>query len=126
MDHIDAEKLATDRLNLVYLMKAINEDAKYLSGKTKEYQQLSGYLYKGNYFTKLTYNSGSNRSKSPELSNQNEFKEEIEKIIQLVMRIPEMHSDNHESEKKEMLQISICILLSFIQEDIYPDIIQEM
>ena len=107
-------------------MGMINEDAEYLSGKTEEYKQLSGYLSKGRHFTKLTNVSGSKRSKSPELSNQNEFKEEIEKIIQLVMRIPEMNSDNHESEKKEKLQISICILLSFIQEDIYPDIIQEM
>ena len=107
-------------------MGVINEDAEYLSGTNEEYQQLSGYLSKGNYFTKLTYVSGSNQSKSPELSNQNEFKEEIETIIQLVNQLPKMNSDHHDFKDTEHLQLSICYLLSFIQEDVYPDIIQEV
>ena len=107
-------------------MRRIRNDAGYLSGESEEYQKLYFYLSKGNYFSKLTYVSGSNRSKSPELSDQNEFKEEIEAIIKLSMELPEMKSDDYESQDKYDLQISICYLLSFIQEDIYPDIIQEV
>jgi hypothetical protein len=107
-------------------MGKIIEDAKYLSPKTEEYQQLSHYLSEGNYFSKLNYVLGFMNSKSAELSVTNEFKREIEKILTLIMEIPEMKSDNHESEEKEDLQISICYLLSVIQEDIHPGIIQEM
>jgi hypothetical protein len=60
------------------------------------------------------------------LSDTQEFKGEIEKFISLVMKLKQIKPKTLESQEKEKIQISICYLLGFIEEDIYPGIVKEL
>jgi hypothetical protein len=109
-------------MNLVYLMERIGQDAESL-GTQQEYQELSNYSSHGNYFSQVKYDDGTYPSA---LVDPKGFKREISKIIKLIMKLTQMKSDAHKSQAKENMQISICYLLGFINEDICPGIVREL
>ena len=99
-------------------MERIGKDAESL-GTPQEYKELSNYLSHGNYFSKVKYVDGPYPSA---LVDPKGFKREISKIIKLIMKLTKMNDDAHKSQEKENMQISICYLLGFINEDICPGI----
>jgi hypothetical protein len=134
LNPLDFGKEGNDKINLVYLMEKIGKDAEELSVHT----QISNYLSSGKYFSALKYGSDPNLSNvsgrinhggqvfPPVLINTNRFKEEIEKFLTLIMKLKHMKSNTLASQEKENIQISICYLLGFIEEDIYPGIVKEL
>jgi hypothetical protein len=126
-----AYTLEEKKINLVYLIDKLGKDAEKLSETKEEHQEISDYFSSGNYFTKLQFLYGSTSQKNgfgnplgqtgtPNLSDIEEFKVEIEKIIRRIMKLTQMKSETHQSEEKENMQISICYLLGFIEEEICP------
>jgi hypothetical protein len=116
-------------MNLVYLMDKIGKDAEKLSETKQEQQEISSYFSRENYFNSLNFLYSSSQSKvfgnhySQIGVDSGEFKDEIEKIVRRIMNLSKMKSETHDySEEKENMQISICYLLGFIEEEICPGI----
>jgi hypothetical protein len=119
-------------------MEKIQEDAKELCETDEEYKKLSHCFSGVNYISKLEYTHTSSSENPnfppkdhgkiliPELCDPKGFEGEIKKIFSLIMNLPKMKSDNYQSEEKENMEISFYYILGFIEEDIYPDIIQEL
>jgi hypothetical protein len=134
---LDLGKIEENKINLVYLMEKIGNNSYQFIENNGEYSEILKYFAYGNYFSKLNYAHAPNHPNfteskgvqigSPFLIDPHEFKEEIKKAINFLMRITERKSEIYINPlEKEKMQISVCYLLGFIEEEIYPGIINEL
>ena len=118
-------------ISFVYLLDAIEKNAHSLNKLNLEDQKCF-HEYSSEIYSKIRFlfekdHSNFSGNQNSQLFHAHDFQEQLEKLIILIQNQPKMKSDNDDfSSSKDMMRISICYFIGYIEEEIYPGTANKM
>ena len=118
-------------ISFVYLLDAITKNAHSLNKLNLEDQKIF-HEYSSKIYSKIRFlfekdHSNFAGNQNSQLVHPHDFQEQLGKLITLIQNQPQMKSDDDDIfSSKEMMRISICYFVGYIEAEIYPGTANKM